>query len=193
LLQQFASLAKWSPYITRGHWPDADMLPIGHLGPHPGEGDLRETRFTKDEQRTILTLWSIARSPLIMGGDLLSLDPWTTSLLTNDEVLAVDQQSSDNKPVITTDKTIVWSAAPVRREGSYFALFNVSDSQQTLSYTWKELGIELSPGASAIGYSRTPNRKARDLWEHKDLTPADHLSVTLAPHASALFYVSASQ
>ena len=178
LAQQFASLAKWSPYITRGHWPDADMLPIGHLGPHPGEGDPRETQFTHDEQRTLITLWSIARSPLIMGGDLLSADDWTISLLTNDDVLAVDQHSSNNKPVITTDKAVVWTAAAEGRDGRYVAVFNVSDDPQTLSYAWKDLGLEGT------------RFQARDLWEHSDLAASDHLAVKLAPHASALFYVS---
>ena len=181
LLQQFASLAKWAPYTRRGHWPDADMLPLGHLGPHPGEGDPRDTQFTRDEQRTLITLWSIARSPLIMGGDLLSADEWLTSLLANDEVLAVDQHSSSNQPILQTEKTVVWRAAAEGHDGRYVAVFNISDAQQSLSYSWKELGI----GGSSL--------KARDLWEHKDLAPADHLSTTLAPHASALYYVSAAK
>ncbi len=71
------------------HWPDADMLPLGVL-----ELGRRKTRFTAEEQMTLLTLWSIARSPLIMGGDLRKLDDFTLSLLTNDEVLAVNQHGS---------------------------------------------------------------------------------------------------
>ncbi len=69
LYQQFATTAKWASLAAPGDWPDADMLPLGHLGPHPGDGELRETRFTRDEQRTMMTLWSIVRSPLVMGGD----------------------------------------------------------------------------------------------------------------------------
>lgn len=88
LYQQFATTAKWAPHLARGSWPDADMLPLGHLGPSPGVEPVRETRFTHDEQRTMMTLWSIFRSPLIMGGNLLSADKWTTSLLTNSEVIA---------------------------------------------------------------------------------------------------------
>ena len=76
------------------------MLPIGRLGPRPGEGDVRDTKFTRDEQITLMTLWSMFRSPLMMGGDLLSMDEWTTSLLTNPEVIALDQHSRDNHPVV---------------------------------------------------------------------------------------------
>src|SRR6476660_6330874 len=70
LFQQFATTATWAPHISPGGWPDADMLPLGHLGPNPGAGDTRDTRFTKDEQRSLMTLWSMARSPLMMGGNL---------------------------------------------------------------------------------------------------------------------------
>jgi len=177
LYQQFAITAKWAPHVSPGNWPDADMLPLGHLGPHPGDGELRETRFTKDEQRTMVTLWSIFRSPLIMGGDLLSMDPWTTSLLTNPEVIAVDQRSRENHAVVTTEKAAVWLARPTSEKGYYVAVFNLGDTEQTLHYDWKELGL---PAASY---------KARDLWEHKKLGRAPSLSVKLQPHASALYRV----
>ncbi len=95
---QFARADKWAPFSGPGHWPDADMLPIGRLEPTAGWGKPRVTRLTRDEQRTLLTLWSIFRSPLIMGGNLTLCDEWTESLLTNPEVIAVDQHSSENQP-----------------------------------------------------------------------------------------------
>jgi hypothetical protein len=184
LYQQFATTAKWAPHVTPGSWPDADMLPLGHLGPHPGDGELRETRFTKDEQRTLITLWSIFRSPLIMGGDLLSMDPWTTSLLTNPEVIAVDQHSCGNRAVVTTDKTAVWVAKRGDLEldyppdhGSYLAVFNIADAEQTIHYEWKELGL---PSASY---------RLRDLWGRKNLGKAQSLTVKLPPHASVLYRI----
>ena len=159
------------------------MLPLGRLGPHPGDGEPRETRFTKDEQRTMMTLWSIFRSPLIMGGDLVSADEWTTSLLTNPEVIAVDQHSHENRAVITTDTAAVWLA---RRgdlqldsppEQHYLAVFNIGDAEQTLHYDWKDLGLP------AKSY------KIRDLWERKNLGQAPSLTVKLKPHASVLYLV----
>ena len=186
LYQQFATTAKWAPHVAPGGWPDADMLPLGHLGPHPGAGDLRETRFTKDEQRAMVTLWSIFRSPLIMGGDLLSMDEWTTSLLTNSEVIAVDQNSSENRAVVSTDKSAAWTARSGLLNGvgsdsggkdHYVAVFNIGDSEQTLRYEWKDLG--LMEKSYAI----------RDLWDRKDRGKAKSLLVTLKPHASALYRV----
>ena len=174
LTLQFTKLAQWSPYAGPGHWPDADMLPLGYLGPKPGWGDPRRSRLTEDEARTLITLWSIARSPLVLGANLTQMDAFTESLLTNPEVIAVDQHSSGNKPVIQTPATVVWTAAGVGGK-RYVAVFNLGDSEQTASYGWKELGLS---GASY---------KVRDLWLKKDLGELSTLKTTLAPHASALY------
>jgi alpha-galactosidase len=171
---QFATTAKWAPHVAPGSWPDADMLPLGYL-PKPGDGEPRKTRFTPDEQRTMVTLWSIFRSPLIMGGDLLSADQWTESLLTNPEVIAVDQHSRGNHAVVTTDKTAVWLAEPESEPGYYLAVFNIGDSEQTIQYAWKDLGLT---GASY---------EISDLWEHKGAGSATSLSVKLRSHASVLY------
>ena len=173
LYQQFAMTAKWAQHVAPGSWPDADMLPLGRLGPHPGDGEPRETRFTKDEQRTMVTLWSIFRSPLIMGGDLVSADEWTISLLTNPEVLAVDQSSAESHAVINTDTTAIW----VSRSGQdhYLGVFNIGDKEQTIHYEWKELGLQ------------EKNYQVRDLWARKKLGKAQSLTVRLSPHASMLY------
>lgn len=183
LYQQFAATAKWAPQVRPGSWPDADMLPLGHVGPHPGDGEVRETRFTRDEQRTMMTLWAVFRSPLIMGGDLLSMDSWTTSLLTNPEVIAVDQHSRENHALITTAEAAVWVARPQDEEekGYYLAVFNIGDREQNLRYEWKDLGL------SETSYN------VRDLWEHKNLGKAASLTVKLPPHASVLYRVSAGR
>ena len=112
---QFERAAQWALHSRPGNWPDADMLAIGELKPAPGWGEPRKTRLTKDEQRTLLTLWSIFRSPLIMGGNLLLCDEWTKSLLTNADVIAVDQHSKGNHAVATTAKSAVW-VAEARRQ-----------------------------------------------------------------------------
>ena len=74
---QFARAAKWAPFSGPGHWPDADMLPLAASSRSPGWENPRATRLTHDEQRTQLTLWSIFRSPLMMGGNLTLCDEWT--------------------------------------------------------------------------------------------------------------------
>jgi alpha-galactosidase len=106
LLEQFDRLRNWSAYRHRGTWPDADMLPLGVL-----EMGRRRTRFSAAEQRTLLTLWSIARSPLIMGGDLTQLDAPTLSLLSNDEVLAVNRASRNNREVFKDSGLCGWASA----------------------------------------------------------------------------------
>ena len=75
--RQFTTLANWMQYQLPGHWPDADMLPIGYLGPRPGWGQPRSSRLNHDETRTMLTLWAIARSPMVLGSNLLQLDSFT--------------------------------------------------------------------------------------------------------------------
>jgi alpha-galactosidase len=172
---QFPRVAQWAPLVQAGHWPDADMLPIGYIGPAPGWGKARQTNLTHEEQRTLLTLWSMFRSPLMIGANLTRNDAWTTSLLTNAEVIAVDQQSSDNRPVITTETTVVWTARPGPGEDRYVAAFNLRDAQQRIHYEWKDLGLP----ADKYGL--------RDLWEHKDLGTADSLSVTLPPRGCVLY------
>jgi alpha-galactosidase len=174
---QFANVAKWAGKSQPGHWPDADMLPLGYLGPAPGWGKPRYTRLTHDEQRTFMTLWVMFPSPLMVGGDLTKADGWTTSLLTNPEVIAVDQHSTGNHPVITTDKAVVW-VAHSSNNGNYLAIFNTGESTQTIQYAWKDLGFP------ATKY------RLRDLWEQKDLGPADTISVTLPSHGSVLYGVS---
>ena len=89
----FDRLAQWYPYTGPGNWPDPDMLPEGWLGPHPGWGEARQSRLTPDEQRTEFTLWAVTRSPLIFGGNLTRLDDFTRSLITNQNVLFVDQNA----------------------------------------------------------------------------------------------------
>lgn len=92
LRDNLANLVMWAPYARAGAWPDADMLPVGRIGLRNfdggGRGE-RDTRFTRDEQMLMLTAWSCARSPLILGADLRRLDDWTLRLLTNPEVLAL--------------------------------------------------------------------------------------------------------
>lgn len=122
LRDQFARLAAWNEHRQPGAWPDADMLPFGVL-----ELGRRTTRFTPDEQRTVMTLWSIARSPLMHGGDLTKTDEFTLSLLTNPEVLAVNQASTNNRPLFNRDELIAWTADVPGSPDKYLAVFNTRD------------------------------------------------------------------
>jgi len=177
LKNQFDLLAKWEPFAGPGHWPDADMLPIGYLGPTPGWGEARQTRLTRDEVRTTMTLWSIARSPLFIGTNLLHMDSFTESVLTSPELIDVDQYSENNHPLFEKGDIAVWTASAPQHASDYFAIFNLSDAQQTVNYSLTELGEPF--GHFAV----------RDLWERQDLGHVDHLQATLPPHASKIFKV----
>lgn len=181
LLGQFQVAAKWAKYVEPGHWPDADMLPLGFLGPRPGQGKARQTNFTPDEQRTLMTLWAIFRSPLIMGGNLTRLDDRTTSLLTNPEVIAVNQHSREPRAVVNESQKAIWLSKPDNGDGLYVALFNLSDAKQIITYPLQSLGL------NAASYN------VRDLWERKDNGVRDQLQVALARHASVLYQVSAAK
>jgi alpha-galactosidase len=175
---QFENVNKWAGKSEPGHWPDADMLPFGRLGPAPGWGERRDTRLSHDEQRMLMTLWVIFPSPLMVGGDLSAADAWTLSLLTNPEVITVDQHSSGNHAVIHTDKTVVWLAQSASENAQYLAVFNPSESTTVVRYEWKDLGLA------------GKTYKLRDLWEHKDLGPASALTATLPTHGSLLYRLS---
>ncbi|HEU0066067.1 MAG TPA: alpha-galactosidase, partial [Sphingomonas sp.] len=167
---QFVRLENWSPWRRPGAWPDADMLPLGRLA--LGK---RDTKFTPDEQRTLMTLWSIARSPLIMGGDLRHLDAPTLALLTNRDVLAVNQASTDNEPHFVEDGTRIWSARPQGSEDRYLALFNTGTKP-------REVGIDLG----RLG--KTGTVAVRDLWSGRVIGNASgRLSRMVRPHAAELY------
>lgn len=180
VVDQFGNVAKWAPLSEPGHWPDADMLPVGRLGPAPGWGQPRFTRLTHDEQTTLMTLWSIARSPLMVGGDLTAADDWTTALLTNSEVIDVNQHSADNHLVSSTDEVVVWAAnANSGSKAHYLAVFNISPEPQKLRYEWKQLGL----GEAEY--------QVRDLWRKRDLGPAHSLELSLPSHGCVLYRLAA--
>jgi alpha-galactosidase len=191
----FALAAMWAPEARIGAWPDADMLAIGYLGPAPGWGAARNSRLSAAEQRTLLTLWCISRSPLMIGANLTRMDAATRELLINPEVLAVDQRSSAARVVHRDGDVVVWLATPSvgataranagtdggTNAGHYVAVFNVGEAAQSLDLPWPQIGID------------TPVAALRDLWLRKDLQPQSQLRVNLSPHASALYRVSAQQ
>jgi alpha-galactosidase len=178
LNDQFARAANWVARASPGHWPDADMVPLGYLGPSPGWGkQARNSRLTHDEQRTLFTLWCMFRSPLMIGANLPKSDSWTTTLLTNPEVLAVDQQTKENHAVITNSDAVVWVARAKDKRQFYVAVFNRGESLQSAHYLWKDLGIPET------------RYKVRDLWRRQDLGDFPSLTVRLSPHSSVLYRI----
>jgi hypothetical protein len=170
--EQFALIASWAKYVRPGNWPDADMLPLGNLGPVPGDGKPRPTRLTQDEQRTMVTLWSIARSPLFFGGNLTQLDDWTAALITNPAVVAMDQHGQDQRLAGQDGPVIAWTSRVGGRQ--YLALFNVGDSAAAIKSDFTKYGLANGK------YS------AKDVWGEKTLGSVAGVSSTVAPHGVLL-------
>ncbi|MDB5326744.1 MAG: hypothetical protein JWM57_2313 [Phycisphaerales bacterium] len=177
LLAQFKRCADWAKVTGPGHWPDADMLPVGAVrigqkGPW--------THFTQDEQYTLITLWSMARSPLMIGGDLPKNDPFTLALLTNPEVIAVDQHSKNGRQVFREGPKIIWMADAPQEGANYVALFNTGDAK-----TAAMMSIDLA----ALGLPRRV--RVRDLWKRQDLNPAEgQVQAAVPPHGALLLQLT---
>ncbi|UOQ77749.1 NPCBM/NEW2 domain-containing protein [Hymenobacter sp. 5516J-16] len=129
LKEHFEVCNRWAPYIRPGAYPDADMLPLGRIGIRAERGDDRMSRFTRDEQYTLMSLWSIFRSPLMFGGDLPSNDAFTLSLLTNKDVLAMHRSSTNNRQLFRKDNLIAWTADDPNTGDKFLALFNAQDQE----------------------------------------------------------------
>ncbi len=172
LLAQFQRLHDWTPHRGPGRFPDADMLPLGVIALG------RQTRLTPDEQTTLMSLWCIARSPLMHGGDMTKMDSWTLSLLTNPEVLAVNQRSAGNHQLWRRDSAVAWVADAPEPGGTYLALFNTGDSDAEVTVELAELGVA---GRAHV----------RDLWRRADLGPAaGRFARPLPAHGSGLYCIT---
>lgn len=184
LRRQFDYAREWQAEIGRGDtWPDADMLPIGKLRLAAKGGEGEDSRLTRDEQRTLMSLWAIMRSPLMMGGDLPRSDEYAISLLENLEVIEVNQHSRGNRHALGKDGFAFWTAEAEEGGDRYLAAFNLGDLRSRAAVPWRDLGLE------ERGYG------LRDLWERADLpAPAggalSGLELELDPHASVLYRLS---
>jgi alpha-galactosidase len=159
-----------------GHWNDPDMLVVGHVG---WGKNLHPTRLTPDEQYTHLSLWALLASPLLIGADMTTLDDFTLSLLTNDEVLDVDQDPLGKQAARVSKgggpsgELEVW-ARPLQGGAQAVGLFNRGLVPARVAVKWSELG--------ASGPQRV-----RDLWRQLDLgTFHDELAVLVPAHGVLL-------
>lgn len=179
LKHNFDLFETWSPWIGAGQWPDGDMLPFGRLSlnnrPH---GPERQSQLTWDEHQTMMTLWSIGRSPLMLGADLLTLDDTTLSYLTNQSVLDVNQNSTNNRQIsrgFGKDETIVWFADIPDSNDKYFALFNISDEEKPVSFYFE------------FEYLRD-DYEIIDLWSNKKVGIfTEKYTERIPPHGSGLY------
>lgn len=181
LSEEFDRVAAWNKYVKPGSWPDPDMLPEGYLGPHPGYGELRQSRYTQDEQLTEFTLGAVSRSPMIFGGNLTKLDDFTRALMTNREVTQINQESSESGPALMPmddGSPLPWRAWYAKANGKeYAAVFNLGDNSRAIEVPWLSFHASDRPHA------------AYDVWNKRKVAKAKELRVVLAPHACALWRI----
>ena len=177
LLNMFSLCEKWYPYVKDGSFPDCDILPLGKLcidGSYMGDMG-RDSGFAKEEQKTMMTLWAVFRSPLFFGGELRLTDDYTLSLVTNPEVINVNQNSE--KPLFVYNKggIAVWQTKI--ESCTAVAVFNLSDEEKHYKLSFSDLGIENV-------------RAVRDLWARKDIPKCENdVAVSLKPHSSEFFEI----
>jgi hypothetical protein len=175
---QFDLMKNWQGKVHPGSWPDADMLPLGHIGIRAERGDDRPSLLTHDEQYTLMSLWSIFRSPLMFGGDISSSDAFTIDILTNPEVLDVNQHSENGRQSFREGSTVAWTADVPGSRSKYVAVFNIGDTAKDIDLPWSS--VEVSASKAAV----------RDLWLHKDTKDVSAIHLSLRPHASILVKVT---
>ncbi|GCE09940.1 alpha-galactosidase D [Dictyobacter aurantiacus] len=165
--QRFTDVVPWINDAGPGGWNNLDSLDVGS-GSMDG--------LNNDERQTTMTLWAIEAAPLYTGDDLTKLDDYGLSLLTNDEVIAIDQAGHPARPVAQSSNQQVWYAE--NSDGSYtVALFNLDNTSATATANWQDLGFA---GTATV----------RDVWQHSDLGQAtDSYSATLPAHGSRLLTV----
>ena len=147
---------KWAPYGGPGHWNDPDMMIVGYVGWGKGA---RPTMLTPDEQYTHVSAWCLMSVPLLLGCDMTQLDAFTTSLLTNDEVLALNQDPLGHQATVISRQGEAGVMAKDLEDATKAAgLFYLGDSLATQKVTlrWSDLGIK---GRYTV----------RDIWRQKDL------------------------
>ncbi|HUB66312.1 MAG TPA: putative Ig domain-containing protein [Candidatus Methylacidiphilales bacterium] len=171
---------KWAPFAGLGHRNDPDMLVVGHVFAWKDDG--HASHLTPDEQYTHITMWALLGAPMLMGNDMEKLDPFTLGLLTNDEVLDIDQDSLGLQAVPvggTKDdgKSTVVYAKKLDDGTQAVGFLNETESAATISVRWSALGL-------------SGNQPVRDVWREKDLgTFPDHFEMRVAPHGTELLKI----
>lgn len=180
LYAMFDRCKQWSPYVLEGCWPDCDMLPLGHIAINNDvkNNTARFTNLTKEEQITMMTLWCIFRSPLMLGCELRDMDEFTMSLLTNAEVFGVHKNGRNPKEVLRTHDTVIWKSH--NTDGSInVAFFNTSFATTYPEINFMKLGIE------------SGSYEVRDLWNKKDIGEvSNRISTVVNIHGAVLYQLT---
>ncbi|HBI62942.1 MAG TPA: alpha-galactosidase [Lachnospiraceae bacterium] len=176
LLPMFERCELWQSHVHEGCFPDCDMLTLGRLG--KGFGHEWQCNFTREEQITMLTLWCIFRSPLMIGTDLTLLDEWTKKLLTNREVLGLLSHSAGARQIQRDEKKVVWCSRDTRENTGYLAVFNLEAKESEISLPWEAI--------CEYGICRN---KGKELWRGEITELQTKESISVPAHGAKLFKV----
>lgn len=165
LVNMFERCEIWQNHVSEGCYPDCDMLPLGYVG--KGFNHERYTNFTRDEQITMMTLWCLFRSPLMLGAELPKLDEWTLNLLTNTKVLRLLAHSKGAKQIMRNKKQAVWVSKDTEENAYYLAVFNLSDELRKISVTAEETELGSFKG-----------KKLEELWSGETVNGSDDVFET---------------
>ena len=175
LYDMFSRCECWAGCGVKSGWPDADMLPVGAI--RLDYGMENRSRFTLDEQMTMMTLWCIFRSPLMIGSDLTMLDDVTYHLLTNEEILMMNKNARGQRQVWRRktggSEAVLWTA-DCTEGGRYTAVFNIGEQECDLCLPFSELGLA-SPA------------EGKELWSGKKVSFSDGIYISLKPHSTAVY------
>jgi hypothetical protein len=177
---EFTYAARWKNFVAPGHWPDADMLPVGHLSvANRSVGHDRFTHLTFDEQLTLISFWSLLPSPLMVGANLPDNDAWTLALLTNPEVIAVNQDvlGQPAQPLTNAPAGVEIWTKKIAGKSLAVGIFNRSKTVTSVNFNWRDLGLRAKPAV-------------RDLWLRKDLPVAKNYKAEIPPHGCCLLRVN---
>lgn len=175
LKEQFEMCYQWEKSKTVGSWPDADMLQLGVIARRGPVGVERETKFTQDEQKTHYSLWAIAKSPLMMGGDMTVSKPSVIAILSNKDLIDMNQQGENSHQVSRNENEAIWTSEVPSLKTKYVAVFNLSDAQRTIQVNLKSIGVK--KGSSV-----------KELWEQKEMGKSkDAMSVSVPLHGCVVF------
>jgi len=180
LNREFDLSYPWHDFTGPGHYPDADMIPFGHIAIRSkAGGDDRVSRFTHDEQIMLMSFWCLAPSPLMLGGNLPDNTQWDQSIISNDEVLALDQDSMVEPATRVSQqgppsaRTEAW-VRELRDGNRAVGLFNRSENATEVTLNWDEAAL-------------SGKWIARDLWQHKNLGKFDaRLTLQVPAHGAIL-------
>jgi len=169
---------KQHPYAKPGRWNDPDMMIVGQVG---WSNNLHPTRLTPDEQYTHVSLWCMLSAPLLIGCDLSKLDDFTLNLLTNDEVIAIDQDplGQQAKLVFKNERFQIW-LKELEDGSKALAIFNTSEKSDVMRFHWGDFGL-------------TTKQKVRDLWRQKDIGNFDTMfASSVAAHGVTLIKITSN-